>query len=1005
MEKEHDDQKGRTLVGSTIATTMVAGNYDGNNSDEKKFRSVLPHEPLPIGNSSDIDSNKGYVHLQGAFEPKQRKAPSNGSGSASGSSSQQPASSNPKTSSSYWKSAEALEEALLLTLRDEHERLRLPFPALSVCVMDPNNLSRLRLEYRSPYEALQIQYAFRDQRISPQDILSSSFVTTIRDDNQSSGTTGSVSEDRPVFGGRACQATMITTNPLPGDTAAYWPRSNPPQFRRLLHDRGNDEHARSLTRFVYVTGLIDNSNNTDTTIPDWWHQSYAVLVSLRWVFGNDVEIFLPKRKKGQQQQIQSCHIGFRSAKDAQRSVRELQGKVLTWECGGDNVSAAEAGIQSGQLFLDYATITQKSKAKQKGEYEKGSGEASRPECTSSTAHMHVPGLVVVEDFLTEVEEQILMAVLTGPQAPWAPQQSNKSQTGAVKRLVQHYGYVFDYQTADVLRRDGEETTPGAANCPAMPVLDESNTANTDDLVREGRGWEVLAKIVEKTRQHTFEEEAAVSSSDEASSGNGGNCQDDPQKQQPTKNRTVFPDLNQMTLNHYKPGEGIGSHVDTCSAFGDGLISISLNSGIVMEFTKVATTNGADTDADADKASLARPKKLVYLPRRSLVLMSGPARFEWEHQIVTRRTDTHNGVVLPRGLRVSLTLRTALTLSGDPLPRFESSEFPPVWGVDEAERLRSKTNSGNSNNTNALVTPSTERDHVHAVYDAIATQWHHTRGKRGVLWPSATQFVQNLSEGSIVADVGCGDGKYFPAIWEAGSYVIGTDISLPLLLTSFDESSSATSIDPNVPDSRRVSPHRKALQKRPAVAVADCMSVPLRNDSCDAAICIAVMHHLSTIDRRIRCLEELSRIVKPNGRIHVQAWAMEQAADSKRRFAATDMFVPFNAQPKYLDKVSEDRDGSNTIQRHEQNESSNIGGKGDSAPAASNPSKSVAELYSEAYEKADFDERKGLVVFQRYCHMYREGELDDLVQQVSGVRLIESGYESGNHYVILEVVAK
>ncbi len=57
---------------------------------------------------------------------------------------------------------------------------------------------------------------------------------------------------------------------------------------------------------------------------------------------------------------------------------------------------------------------------------------------------------------------------------------------------------------------------------------------------------------------------------------------------------------------------------------------------------------------------------------------------------------------------------------------------------------------------SLVTPATERKHVHAVYDAIATQWHHTRGKRGTLWPMATQFIRHLSKGSIVADVGCGD---------------------------------------------------------------------------------------------------------------------------------------------------------------------------------------------------------------------------------------------------------
>lgn len=240
---------------------------------------------------------------------------------------------------------------------------------------------------------------------------------------------------------------------------------------------------------------------------------------------------------------------------------------------------------------------------------------------------------------------------------------------------------------------------------------------------------------------------------------------------------------------------------------------------------------------------------------------------------------------------------------------------------------------------------------------------------------------------MVADVGCGDGKYFPAIWEAGSYVIGTDISLPLLETTSDESGGST-----VPDTRRVSDYRKSLQKRPAVAVADCMSVPLRSNSCDAAICIAVMHHLSTTDRRLRCIEELARVVKPHGKIHIQAWAMEQAADSRRRFAAPDVFVPFNAQPKYLDKVL---DGKNN------NDASSCSKQVNAT--ANSTSKSAAELYSEAYEKADFDERKGLVVFQRYCHMYREGELDDLVRRVPGVRLLESGYESGNHYVVLRVV--
>ncbi len=66
-----------------------------------------------------------------------------------------------------------------------------------------------------------------------------------------------------------------------------------------------------------------------------------------------------------------------------------------------------------------------------------------------------------------------------------------------------------------------------------------------------------------------------------------------------------------------------------------------------------------------------------------------------------------------------------------------------------------------------------------------------------------------------------------------------------------------------------------------------MYIPMRSNSCDVAICIAVMHHLSSTPRRLQCLRELSRTVKPGGRINVQgAWA-----------PGTDVFVRF----KDLDK--------------------------------------------------------------------------------------------------------
>ena len=580
--------------------------------------------------------------------------------------------------------------------------------------------------------------------------------------------------------------------------------------------------------------------------------------------------------------------------------------------------------------------------------------------------------------------------------------------------------MFDYETANVLR----DRTAAGAECPPMPQ-ETYNTHDTnsnksgndssvggDDCVqlplherlekasREGRGWDLLAGIIEKTRRHEFD----------------GNVNLDNKTSEAKEERqtTSYPHLNQLTINEYKPGDGIGSHVDTPSAFSDGLISISLNSDIVMEFRRVRR----EADSEKKETDPAGDRKLVYLPPRSLLLMSGPARYEWEHYIVTRMTDTHNGKVLPRGLRVSLTLRTAIDTAKNgagPLPLVQSTRFPPQWNSGSDGNGNHKTDGTTGPTVDALATPATEREHVHAVYDAIATQWHHTRGKRGVLWPGATQFLTKLPKGSVVADVGCGDGKYFPAIWEAGSYVIGSDISLPLLETAAvtngtgdspsgggrnsDRSDHRRADGDNKdgtktkdkhgkkritvePESRRVSEHRHHLRSRPAVLVADCMNVPLRTDSCDAAICIAVMHHLSTEQRRLRCLEELGRIVKPGGLINVQAWAMEQEESSKRKFASTDVFVPFNAQPKYLDKQGPSASATGPSQ----------GNAGD---------KSVAEMYAEAYRGAEFNEQKGLVVFQRYCHLYRQGEMEYLASCVPGVDLLESGYESGNHFIILK----
>lgn len=55
-----------------------------------------------------------------------------------------------------------------------------------------------------------------------------------------------------------------------------------------------------------------------------------------------------------------------------------------------------------------------------------------------------------------------------------------------------------------------------------------------------------------------------------------------QKVTETLGQTI--DFDQITVNEYNKGDGIASHVDTHSAFGPVILSLSLLSGVSMKFT-------------------------------------------------------------------------------------------------------------------------------------------------------------------------------------------------------------------------------------------------------------------------------------------------------------------------------------------------------------------------------------------------------------------------------------
>ncbi|CAN9510998.1 unnamed protein product [Ophioblennius macclurei] len=156
----------------------------------------------------------------------------------------------------------------------------------------------------------------------------------------------------------------------------------------------------------------------------------------------------------------------------------------------------------------------------------------------------------------------------------------------------------------------------------------------------------------------------------------------------------------------------------------------------------------------------------------------------------------------------------------------------------------------------------EREHVHSVYDKIAPYFNDSRYKA---WPKVRQFLLDLQPGSIVADIGCGNGKYLHINQEV--FKLGCDVCRPLVDYAWSQGHE--------------------------VQMCDGLHLPYRDGCFDAVLSIAVIHHLSTKERRIRAIKEMARTLRVGGRIMIYVWAMEQ---KRRKFEKQDIFVPWNPNP-------------------------------------------------------------------------------------------------------------
>ena len=127
-------------------------------------------------------------------------------------------------------------------------------------------------------------------------------------------------------------------------------------------------------------------------------------------------------------------------------------------------------------------------------------------------------------------------------------------------------------------------------------------------------------------------------------------------------------------------------------------------------------------------------------------------------------------------------------------------------------------------------------------------WDRDYARRGRVWGGSVKDLPALPDGSLVLEMGCGDGKtlsIMPASWR----IAAVDISFQALLL--------------------------ARQARPeaSLLLADGCRLSFQSESFDAALAFHVAGHLF-LDQRLALAKEAARVLRPGGRLFFRDFSRE-----------------------------------------------------------------------------------------------------------------------------------
>ncbi|MDZ7745597.1 MAG: class I SAM-dependent methyltransferase [Halobacteriales archaeon] len=140
----------------------------------------------------------------------------------------------------------------------------------------------------------------------------------------------------------------------------------------------------------------------------------------------------------------------------------------------------------------------------------------------------------------------------------------------------------------------------------------------------------------------------------------------------------------------------------------------------------------------------------------------------------------------------------------------------------------------------------DADSVRATYDRIAAHFSQTRAEP---WPQIPAFLDGRTGGVGVA-LGCGNGRHVELLVDHCERAVGLDLSRALLGLATER---ATDDDADWVQGTVTQP-------------------PFATDSVDLGLYIATLHHLDSRATRRESLDELARVLAPDGNALVSVWS-------------------------------------------------------------------------------------------------------------------------------------